>query len=132
MAYSDKSGYIGTWKNKKLYCIEKCEYNVFVEACKIKNELDKVILIITDDDMKMVFQGDIIGWLNDNGHVTTARTIKKYQNKAEEYFEKKAKRNEEMTNSNNSIYNSVYANNYDSVYATSDTFKSVYSPISLS
>ena len=38
MAYSDKSGYIGTWKNKKLYCIEKCEYNVFVEACKIKNE----------------------------------------------------------------------------------------------
>lgn len=132
MAYSDKSGYIGTWKGKSLYCIKKREYDAFIEACIVQNELDEVIAIITDDDMKMVFKGDIIGWLNDNGHVTAARTVKKYQDKAKEYLEKRVKRNEEMANSDNSIFNSVYVNNYDSVYAASDAFKSAYSPISLS
>ena len=69
MDYSNERGYVGTWKGEEVRIITKRDYDPYADY----------IGVIADDDMKMVRDGYVIGYLQPDGNVVQFFTKKRYK-----------------------------------------------------
>ena len=68
MDYRYERGKVGNWNNREVWIVEKKDYEPHVDA----------VQVIVDDDMKMVQDGCVVGYLKPNGDVSQLSYKQRY------------------------------------------------------